>query len=117
MKLAKAKVRQLRMQERLDGFRKALRIIENYRTKDSRYFLLNLSPTDESLFVIGYKEGELEAATQQYLAIERDKTRLPGADVVLARADSIDSLRRAYPNYFLDTEYFLNQMKECLGIT
>ncbi len=112
IKLVRSDSKRLRMVERLDSFRKALKIIEKYRTRESRYFLLDLNPVSESLVVIGYREGELEQATQQYLSIERSKSRAQGSDVVLVRANSIESLRRSYPNYFLDTEYFLKMVKE-----
>ena len=32
---------------------------------------------------------------------------LSGAQTVLVRVDSVDTLRRAYPNYFADTALFL----------
>jgi hypothetical protein len=36
------------------------------------------------------------------------------SDAVLVSVDSIDALRRAYPNYFLDTELFIDALNRAL---
>jgi len=35
-----------------------------------------------------------------------------GAQTVLVGADSLQSLRQSYPNYYLDTEAFLKELKK-----
>ena len=39
----------------------------------------------------------------------------PEADVVLVSVDSMAALRRAYPNYFLDTRAFLEAVKAAVA--
>jgi hypothetical protein len=41
----------------------------------------------------------------------------PDADAVLVSVDSMAALRRAYPNYFLDTKVFVDLMNETLKST
>ena len=41
--------------------------------------------------------------------------KLKGIDAVLVSVDSISSLRRAYPNYFLDTHVFIEAVKEAVS--
>ena len=61
-----------------------------------------------------YGQRELERASGDYLAIEKQITG-SNSDAVLVSVDSIASLRRAYPNYFLDTQRFLEAVTEVLG--
>jgi hypothetical protein len=115
VRILRDQAQELRVGERLTAFRAALQVLEGARARGSRYFLLTLDPIQESLQILGFREGEIEQATEAYLEAERNLTKKPGIDVVLVRADSIDSLRRAYPNYFLDTEFFL-QTLDNLGV-
>jgi hypothetical protein len=115
LKHVKAEAKRLRIAERLENFRNALRLIEGRRTKQDRYFLLRLDPEAESLEIESFRAGEFESATDQYLAFERSVPKGSAVDVVLVRADSLDALRRAYPNYFLDTEFFLHLLNEVTG--
>lgn len=43
--------------------------------------------------------------------IEESIKEKTNSQVVLVSAGSIDALRKAYPNYFLDTEDFLRRLK------
>lgn len=36
-------------------------------------------------------------------------------DIVLVSAETMKELRKAYPNYFLDTKEFIETLKEYLG--
>lgn len=108
----RAEARRLRMAERLRRFRDALAVIGRTRAKASRYFLLNLNPAGESLAITSFSEGEIELATDEYLKLEREAMTSGGSDIVLVWADSIESLSRAYPNYFVDTEFFLMKVRE-----
>ena len=54
-------------------------------------------------------------AAEQYAALERAVANQPGKDVVLVTASSLDSLRRAYPNYFLDTSAFLDAVRQAIA--
>jgi hypothetical protein len=104
----------LHVYSRLDAYRTALRVLERERDPQQRYFLLRLRPTDRVLEIDGFREGEIERATQDYLLLERDLTRPRDTDVVLVRAESLEALRRAYPNYFLDTAFFLHTIQELI---
>ena len=101
----------LRMKQRLVAVRRALRFIERSATKDSRYFLMKLDTSAESLSVRGFREDEIESATDEYSAAEQQAAGST-TDVVLVRADSIKALRKAYPNYFLDTAHFLTAFEQ-----
>ena len=57
------------------------------------------------LEIVGYAETELQKASDDYLAVEKSN-KGSNKDTVLVSVDSIAALRKAYPNYFLDTNFF-----------
>ena len=56
---------------------------------------------------------EYPKATRQYAEAEKRIVE-SGGDAVLVSVDSVTSLRRAYPNYFLDTRVFLDLLEQTL---
>jgi hypothetical protein len=84
--------------------------------QDAHYFLLELDPVAREVKVTGYKRDELEKASNDYLSAER--SAISGRtfhDAVLVSAESLKSLKLAYPNYFLDTHRFIQVMKHAVG--
>ena len=73
------------------------------------YFLLERRPAEAMTRIIPYEKDEMNQATEDYMEAEEK-----GRDAVLVSADSIDDLRRAYPNYWLDARIFLAEMEEIL---
>ena len=57
--------------------------------------------------------GALEQATENYPTQEKNLADTSG-DTVLVMSDSLESLRRAFPNYFLDTRTFVEEMDRLL---
>ncbi|MGH3626635.1 MAG: hypothetical protein ACRDRL_04235, partial [Sciscionella sp.] len=105
---------QLQVRKKLTAFGQALKIAEDTQMKSAQYFLLSLLPTQSHLSVYGYTRQELERATEHYLEIEKSQADLPGAQTVLVAVDSLSALKRAYPNYFLDTQVFLSSLARVL---
>jgi hypothetical protein len=102
--------------DRLRAYGAALHTAEQSSAtdKDASYFLLNLNPSAQEVTVSGFKRGELAQATQAYLDAEKKIKDNSGQDAVLVSVDSLSSLRRAYPNYFLDTGVFVNLVDETI---
>ncbi len=75
--------------------------------KSSDYFLLVLKPEEKLVQITGYDRRNLKAATEHYLDEEKLAARTGKTQVVLVKAESVDALRKAYPNYFLDTHGFI----------
>lgn len=105
---------QLGIINRLESFRRALREVEEPALPDARYFLLELDPDAQKITVSGYRAGEILRATDRYAEAEKRIAQQSGGDAVLVSVDSINSLRRAYPNYFLDTRVFIDLLKGAL---
>jgi hypothetical protein len=82
--------------------------------KGATYFLVTLDPQEMKVNVRGYKKTESELANKAYTYAE---TMLPKTtQVVLVSVSSVSALRRAYPNYFLDTQDFLREVSEITGV-
>ena len=64
--------------------------------------------------VTGFKQAESNEATAKYLEVEKKIKDSKDTDAVLVSVDSMAALRRAYPNYFLDTKVFVDLMNETL---
>lgn len=98
----------------LKMFGQALNVGEEQTTKKNYYFLLKLEPNEQRMTVTGYTKKELDLASEQYLKVEKEIADIVGADAVLVSVDSLTALKRAYPNYFLDTQVFLQELKDVL---
>ena len=73
---------------------------------ESYYMILELDPSARTLSIKGFDRRELARAQAVYVDTEKIIANKAGAEVVLVSTDSVAALRKAYPNYFLDTEYF-----------
>jgi hypothetical protein len=106
--------RQLNVIRRLNAYGAALRIAE--APLKGELFLLELSaghePESMELQVRSYQDSVRASAA--YDAIERAIAGDPDKDAVLVRVESLASLRRAYPNYFVDTTAFVESLREAI---
>lgn len=102
----------LDVERRLHAFGTALHATES-APKNAHYFLLRLDPTAKQLLIKGYSFGDREQAASDYLEAERSIEK-SAADAVLVSVESLEALRRAYPNYFLDTDVFIGIMKKAI---
>ena len=80
----------------------------------AQYFLLERRP-DGHFSVTGYLRDELERANEAYFDTEAKVADVQGGDAVLVSVDSIEALKRAYPNYHLDTTSFLARLRPILN--
>lgn len=100
-----------------------VKIVESLRTFGStvkaietgnmnyKYYLLILDVEKHKVKFEGYHSTQLEIATQRYLEYEKELGKQTATQIVLVSGDSFKSLKRAYPNYFLDTHQFTLQLR------
>lgn len=100
--------------QRLQAYGAAVQVVDLGEVDDADYYLLELDPHAMRVNVIGYRQSELGKASNDYLVVEK-KISGTGNDAVLVSADSMLSLRRAYPNYFLDTNRFVEAVATAIG--
>ncbi|WP_426189644.1 RelA/SpoT domain-containing protein [Massilia sp. DWR3-1-1] len=85
------------------------------KLKDAKYFLVRLDPINRLVRVKGFKQRESQEANRLYTEAENEIDKKSAVRVVLVSVSSIASLRRAYPNYFLDTDAFLSEVNSIVG--
>ena len=95
----------------LRAYNVAMKHFDIKETSDAHYYLLELDTTHQTINVRTYKQGQLQKASDDYLHSEKNIKN----DTVLVAADSVSALKRAYPNYFVDTENFINLLKNIIA--
>jgi putative GTP pyrophosphokinase len=80
--------------------------------KSGSYHLVILNPTKKEVNIKSYSQSNLDAAMKEYSQAEQRITAGEPIQAVLVSAGSIDNLRRAYPNYFLDTREFVEELRK-----
>lgn len=97
---------------KLRTYRATLTNVTAHSIPRAYYYVLVLEPSENRVTGTPYRQGQLEEASTHYSNVEREIIDLPGAEAVLVSVESLSALRRAYPNYFLDTDVFLEQVEE-----
>lgn len=105
----------LQVERRLSTYGNALKILETKADGKSHFYILVLNPNTNIITVRPYKWSELDEALEYYSAQEQDIRKVPGGEAVLVSVNSIKSLKKAYPNYFLDTVKFRSELRLALG--
>ena len=95
----------------IEGWQVVIQRIGTLRTQGAHTFLLALDAGRMTLQVESYRADQLHEAHARYLAEERRTEHDTQIQVVLVRVDSIDALRSAYPNFYVDTRSFINVVR------
>lgn len=106
--------RSLDVRRRLQAYGDTLKALDESSASDGQYFLMALDPKADTVTIRSYRKSDLERATKDYLAVEQSLDERTGAEAVLVSVDSIAALKKAYPNYFLDTRAFLAALEQAL---
>lgn len=106
--------KQLNVLHKLRGFAIAADKITAERGQGT-YHLIILNSGNKTVSMRPYPKARLEQANIDYAQIEKRTKAGEPIEAVLVSAGPIDALRKAYPNYFLDTEEFLKQIKSVIS--
>jgi hypothetical protein len=104
----------LQVETKLSAYGSALHELTTKRHK-AHFYLLALDPGAKTITVQEYKREELSRALKDYTPTEQNIRGKPGGEAVLVSVDSMAALRSAYPNYFLDTVKFREELKSALS--
>lgn len=99
----------LNVDENLRAFTVAAKHIIQKET-NSKYNLITLNLEKKIVTVKSYAAKRLEQANIDYTNIEKEIIKGAPLQAVLVSTGSIDSLKKAYPSYFLDSQEFLNKI-------
>jgi len=104
------KSKELNVREKLVGFGAAIDAIHSDKRRGT-YYLLVLDPIKRTLRFKAYSKERFGVATHDYLKAENIIVKGSQKQAVLVATASVEALRRAYPNFFLDTHEFLKILK------
>ena len=79
--------------------------------KGSHYNILRLDVKEKVVYVYGFNEDKLVKANERLAVFEKQAALDGSPEPVLVAAGDINSLKRAYPNYFLDMKEFVKILK------
>ncbi len=75
------------------------------------FHLIVLDSATRTVSIRPFARGHLEQATAAYAEVEERTQRGEAIEAVLVSAGRVEALRRAYPNYFLDTQAFVTEIE------
>lgn len=101
----------LRVLEKLSSFAIAADKITTERGQGA-YHLVVLDSQRRTVSIRPYPIARLEQANIDYADIEQRTKAGEPIEAVLVSAGPVDALRKAYPNYFLDTQVFVAQLSK-----
>jgi len=103
----------LRVLEKLNGFAIAADRITKERGQGA-YHLIVLDSANRSVSIQPYSIARIEEANVAYAEVEKRTKAGEPIEAVLVSAGPVDALRKAYPNYFLDTQAFVRQVEKVI---
>ena len=99
----------LDVKRKLDAFAVAANAISS-KSGGGNFHLIVLDAVERTVSVSSFGKQRLEEANAAYANAERVAAQHPDMQTVLVATSSIEALRRAFPNYFLDTKQFLSAL-------
>jgi hypothetical protein len=102
---------------------KVIQLLQSYNAtlqqvgsqKDKKYYLIHLMPDAMKVQVMGFGANESQMANHYYTRLESEVGADSADQVVLVSVDSVSALKRAYPNYFLDTSRFVKSVQKIIS--
>jgi len=113
----KTKESELQVIKVMKGWTEAVNVFEKAvkKSPDLQYFLLELDIVGEKLNITSYTKKQEEKAILNYAKSEKRNQGKKEYDVVLVGADKSSDLKKAYPNYFVDTGEFLVYLEKIIN--
>jgi len=94
----------------------SVRLFDSILKKNAKFqfFLLELDTIQEKLTISAFSKEKEAEAIQSYADAEKKIFGRRAYDVVLVGTDTYTQLKKAYPNYFIDTKQFINKLEEII---
>jgi ppGpp synthetase/RelA/SpoT-type nucleotidyltranferase len=101
----------LKVSDVLRAYRTGLDVVSS-RGRQDRWYVLELDFNVRRLSARGFRSERLPDAIARLEEVEKEGR--PGVDAVLVSVDQARNLKRAYPNYFLDSGIFLELLDKAV---
>jgi len=103
----------LQVLTRMEGWNKFLEITPEAKLEAAEVILLKLDLEARMLSATPFKEDA--RADEEYYRLEKKFEGSPHVQVVRVKADSVKTLKTAYPNFYLNTTAFLSAVRQVIG--
>lgn len=103
---------ELQISQKLNGLALSAKHIETNSSNSDAYHVLELNLSTNKISIVAFSKNQLEDAETFYKAKEEKETTNPNISIVLISAGNLKEIKKAYPNYFLDTKNFVKQLKK-----
>jgi hypothetical protein len=110
-------VKELRVVSVLNGWRRALRYLAAQQTSGASSFLMLLDTDANTMQVKGFSDELIARASDEYVMAEQEIKNKPTSQAVLVSVQSVQALRGAFPNYFADTQAFVEAVRRAVAVT
>ncbi|GBF44636.1 RelA/SpoT domain protein [Leptospira ellinghausenii] len=110
-KEVRKETQRLNVIQKLNSYKIAINSISS-EAKKGKYYLVILRPSENIVSIKRYSQSELDIANDDYIKEERMITPENLRQVVLVSSSSLSTLKKAYPNYFLDTNEFIKYLRK-----
>lgn len=100
---------------RLRTWHQTSQVVRDPAFRFKKYLLIEQWPGSGEVKLHTYASGQFEDATRRYSELEQQVTNQNRLQVVMASADSLPALKRAYPNLFVDPTEFLKAYTKALS--
>ena len=97
---------------KLTTWNHAIQSTEHHGTERLTAYLMELDTEAKTLSIQGFPPRKMPIAQAAYLERERATEGDPNVQVVLVSADSLSNLKRAYPNFYADTHFFIKAIQQ-----
>jgi ppGpp synthetase/RelA/SpoT-type nucleotidyltranferase len=95
----------------LSNWNDTIHILEGKDQPQAHFYLLTLDTEKRTLNVERFEKWRASEAQTAYDKAEKSSERSPTVQVVLVSVDDLDALRKAYPNYYVDTRGFMSAVE------
>ena len=101
------------IREKLYAYNNALKLCNDVKNNENNvYYLLHIDLRKKSISVIPYITSEINDAIKDYHKYEKERN---GVDALLVSGSNFEMIKESYPNYFIDTLQFLQNVgKLCM---
>src|ERR1051326_3831310 len=103
--------KEIRFTELVAGYGKGMALTADKKVKDASIFLFELDIETHTLHITPFRDNR--TALTAYGEAEK-KLRQGLWDICLVSLNDVKNLRRAYPNYYLDTRQFVHEVNKLL---
>ncbi len=106
---------ELQVTTKLQVLAQSIKPLEKSSNPSADYHLMELDTEKRMIRLIPFSKKQLDLAETLYTARERETINNPHIFLLLISVGDVKAIKKAYPNYFLDTNNFIKNLQEIIS--